>query len=154
MSDMLPRFALDPDALVAEGARQPTDQRRGRDDLNATMQQGFPANHLASIRKAAGARAGLIWLTMLYRCDGCGQQSRVAAEVGVEGPPDLRERGSFVASPYSFRCGACQGLVSHVEFGKDEEFEPRPRRGEWCFALPDDTPDLGARLDRGEENYG
>lgn len=111
-------------------------------------------NHARKMLNAIGDRRGLVWLTMVYACHECGTEGRIAAEVGVEGPQDLRDRKLFIASPFSFDCG-CGGLANHVRLRDDDEFEPRPRKpNESCFVLPPDNWQAGATLDRAEENFG
>lgn len=110
--------------------------------------------HLDNIRAALGDRAGKVWLRMRYRCQGCSAEHWVAAECGVEGPPDLRERSLFVASPFTFRC-VCGGRVQHIALRDDQEFEPEPRRpDEACFVLPADDWTKGARLEHAEFPHG
>lgn len=111
-------------------------------------------DHLDRVREALGDRAGKVWLRMLYRCESCSNEQWVAAECGVEGPPDLRKQSLFVASPFTFGC-LCGGRVTHAEFGQDQEFDPEPRRpDEPCFVLPENDWQRGARLEHAEFPHG
>lgn len=78
----------------------------------------------------------LCWATMVYACvgenpspqtSGCGWEHRVWLGVGVEGPPEVKERKEFIPCPfYCGRCPQCGARLAHERWNEDEEFEPRP----------------------------
>ena len=84
--------------------------------------------------------------TMLYRCKDCGYEARIWLSLGVEGPEQLRDAGLYLPCPFIVRCLAwiyepaadplqqyrpCEGEMPHVEWQRDERFEPR--------LIPDDA---------------
>jgi len=74
-----------------------------------------------------------VWGSMLYRCESCGHEERMYLEVGVEGPPGKKK----MPCPFCIICPECGALdMVHVDWHKDEEFEPRQiHKGESYFRL-------------------
>lgn len=123
--------------------------------LEITHGSETPQMHVMAVHAAV---TRLIWGTMYYECDACGFGCSIGMSLGVEGPKEMRERGLYLASPFSAgSCPAwphmktCDGYLSHKGRGRDEEFAtPRiapdnmPR-----FVLPDSVwrSDQGARLE-------
>lgn len=92
---------------------------------------------LLALTREAAARFG--WAAMTYECAKCGFSWEIWCALGVEGPPDLKERGLSIASPFGIgRCPSwpqmepCDGEMSHVRFSEDRHFAPR--------MIPDDAP--------------
>lgn len=94
--------------------------------------------HAREIEKAVGDRHDLVHAKFLYGCGRCKAIEPIYLGVGVEGPPDLREKSLYIPSPYGGpRCRSCGGETSHVFWGSDEHFEPRlPPEGARYFCIP------------------
>ena len=89
-----------------------------------------------AIEDAVNGRNDLVWLAMQYRCVRCGAIEWICCGVGIEGPPELRQRGLYIASPFMGpACIAtasitalrpCGGETIHVDWNQDKTFMPRP----------------------------
>lgn len=79
---------------------------------------------LVNERLDATGRRGLVWGRMTYACDRCHAEEPYEMEVGVEGPPDWRADGTYIATAFSAgRCPLCGGTMTHVRFRDDVEYE-------------------------------
>lgn len=103
---------------------------------------------VALTEKAVGS---LAWSTMTYRCEKCGFEWEVYLGLGVEGPPELKDRGLALPVPFVIgRCPAwtpkdgvakpdlsnleaCEGEMTHVEWSRDRKLNPPE-------LVPDDAP--------------
>lgn len=109
---------------------------------------------LALIRTAVDR---LAWGTMTYRCQACGFEWRIWLSLGVEGPPQFRASGLYLAAPFMVRCPAwpgmkgCDGQMQHVRWIEDETFREPVLIPDAVarFVLPysADRGDTGARLE-------
>lgn len=94
--------------------------------------------HASEIEKAVGDRHDLVHAKFLYGCQRCKTIEPIYLGVGVEGPSELREKQLYIPSPFGGpQCRNCGGETSHVFFGSDEHFEPRPPPdGARYFCIP------------------
>jgi len=91
---------------------------------------------MKAIQAAVDGRHDLVWGSMLYRC-GAGHVERMYLGVGVEGPLDLREAGTYIPSPFMIDCRTCGEPASHVNWQGDEKSWPQqPLPGVRYFAVP------------------
>lgn len=115
-------------------------------------------NQYEVVRAAAkkiGDPIETVWGTMVYGCSGdirntvmvpgqppemkgCGYEEVRELGIGVEGPPDLRVGNKFVPTPFfAGGCPECGGSMRHIDWNRDEAFEPRPRdKTLQAFTLP------------------
>lgn len=74
---------------------------------------------------------------------GCGHTTRYYLGVGVEGPPELRERNAFIPCPFvAGSCPKCGLPMSHVRWNEDETFEEpygTAPAGIRYFRVPDES---------------
>lgn len=114
--------------LIAAGKAAMPDAEKGETE---------PRIPWAMLVREAVALLG--WGSMRYRCSACGFEWDIWLALGVEGPPELREAGLYLASPFTIGwCPAwpqmqtCDGRMSHIDFHADTAFPP--------LLIPDDAP--------------
>lgn len=92
---------------------------------------------------------GQVWGSMIYACRG-GHEERIELEVGVEGPADWREDGTYLACAFGGPpCDECGKETTHVRWSEDEHFEPRAAETERVWRVPRERVRYAARsLDR------
>lgn len=78
-----------------------------------------------------------VWGAMRYACAN-GHSIWVELEVGVEGPPDWRADGTYLACAFGGRrCETCGAETTHVDFAGDRHYdEPRAATEPWIFRVP------------------
>ena len=96
------------------------------------------------IEQAVAGRNYLVHAMYLYGCSKCKHIEPIYLGVGVEGPPELLEKGLYIASPFGGpKCEDCGGDTSHVLWGQDKHFKPQsPPSGARCFVIPESGIDM------------
>lgn len=94
--------------------------------------------HAEEVQKAVDGRNDLVWMAMQYQCKSCHGIEWVYVGVGVEGPPSLRDRRLWIASPMQGpSCLKCKGDTLHVHWSQDKTFLPQdPPEGSRYFRVP------------------
>lgn len=120
------------------------------------------ARNYRKVRKAVSpARRRRVYASMVYRCQGkrfreasasgsaeeaakaleesgCGFEHRIYLGIGCEGPPALKEAGTWIPVPmHAGVCQNCGGGMIHVRWNEDEEFgEKDAPEGAALFIVP------------------
>lgn len=94
--------------------------------------------HADKVQRAVAGRHDLVWAAFQYGCERCRVIEWIYMGVGVEGPPELRNEGNYIASPMQGpACQWCGGETSHINWHRDQEFPPKPvPSGQRYFAVP------------------
>lgn len=117
-------------ALLAQAGNNPISQHLS----NAWLA-------LVNERLDAEGLRGQVWGNMTYACESCGHRELRELEVGVEGPPHWRDDVVYIACAFSAGQCVCGGLMTHVNFSVDVEYEtPQAPSASAVFRVPREWP--------------
>lgn len=82
------------------------------------------ADRMDAILRAVAGKRDLVHGLFNYKCRTCNSIELIGLCYGVEGPPALRDAGTYIPSPFLMGCSVCGGESSHWNFRDDAWFEP------------------------------
>lgn len=94
------------------------------------------AVHARKVQAAVVGQNDIIWRVFIYQCETCGACEDVGLGYGVEGPPPLRDKGTYIASPFMIGCD-CGGLKCHARTLSIQPPGRPPIPGMRYFKVPD-----------------
>lgn len=95
--------------------------------MTHSMNRALAIDYLDKIQRAVDGRNDMVWAAFQYQCERCGNIEWIYLGVGVEGPPELRDRAGYIPSPLMGPlCLLCKGkgATKHVRWREDKTFPP------------------------------